>query len=326
MRAVPQSATEPAPALDREQMADVVRRILAQANPPLKPDSIAFSASPYASRHILIDTAVSVDGSLLQLVLKDVTEQARSGGAAHPDTPRLDGLEADIYTVRLAGMKGPPHCYGALRDGTHQWLLLERVRGRELTKVGDLDIWRAAARWLGRLHSLDTAGFEGGLVRDEAYMWRALRQAGPGIEAAPVALGLRRVASAWDAIVAALLAIPVSAVHGDAFPANVIVGHDGRICFLDWELAGLGPGLVDLAAMTAGTWTAAERQGMVAAYAAGVTPSRPVAPSDLTRGFIASRILVAVEMLGAPSEWEPPSHQVWDWAGELSKLADEFGL
>jgi thiamine kinase-like enzyme len=115
-------------------------------------------------------------------------------------------------------------------------------------------------------------------------------------------------------------------VHGDAFPANVVLGAQDRICFVDWELAGAGLGLHDLAALTAGSWTDSEREAMLEAYATGLKDSRATWGSDVARLLLACRILVAVEMIGAMRDWEPPSHQYWDWPTELARLADDLGL
>ena len=53
-----------------------------------------------------------------------------------------------------------------------------------------------------------------------------------------------------------LLALPVGFIHGELYPSNVLVGErTGRICAVDWEMAGIGPLLLDLAALTSGAWT-----------------------------------------------------------------------
>lgn len=311
---------------EHDQMAIAIQNILASAQPPVTPQSIAFSPSPYASSHFLVDVAVATHGQLLHLVMKDLRSPTLAAEAARPTIPSANGREADVYRTALANVEGPPHFYGALRDGPHHWLLLERVRGRELTKVGDRRTWGLAARWLGTLHASNRSWVKQGLFRDEHYMSESLQRARPGIESAPSALRLDRVIAGWDGVIESLLAIPLSMLHGDAFPANVLVGHSNRVCFVDWELAGTGPGLIDIAALTSGAWTDMDRERMVDAYASGLNGpydrNRPKLKSDL----VACRILVAVEMLGALRTWEPPSHQAWDWPAELASLADEFGL
>ena len=43
----------------------------------------------------------------------------------------------------------------------------------------------------------------------------------------------------------------------------------GLPCPIDWETASVGPGVLDLAALTAGEWREQERREMTAAYLAG---------------------------------------------------------
>jgi hypothetical protein len=46
----------------------------------------------------------------------------------------------------------------------------------------------------------------------------------------------------------------------------------------------------------------------------------------MARQLKACQALVAVELIGAMRDWEPPSHQYWDWHRELAGLAGELGL
>jgi hypothetical protein len=311
--------------LDRDELAKAVSAILATSKDRLVADSIAFSPSPYASSHPLLDVAISVRGKLLHLVMKDMGAPSAAAEAARPEALQDPGREADIYAKVLGPVDGPPLCYGALHTGRRHWLLLERVRGRELTKVGDRRVWSRTARWLGRFHG-SNSGAHIGLQRSEEHFRYVLQQATPAIEAAPSHLRLGRVVTGWAGITQSLVGMHASLLHGDAFPANVLVGHAERICFVDWELAGRGPSLIDLAALTSGSWTASERELMLNAYAMGLKDVAPTMRRDFGHDFLLCRVLVAVEMVGALRRWEPPSHQRWDWARELSGLADVMGL
>jgi thiamine kinase-like enzyme len=55
-------------------------------------------------------------------------------------------------------------------------------------------------------------------------------------------------------------------VHGEAFPSNVVLGPAGELALIDWETAGHGPGVLDLAALSAG-WPPAEAARIASAYA-----------------------------------------------------------
>ena len=78
-----------------------------------------------------------------------------------------------------------------------------------------------------------------------------------------------RLALKYDRVVARLLELPQSLIHGDFFASNIL--FDGsrsppRIAPLDWELAAIGPCGLDLAALVAGRWNDDERRSMALAY------------------------------------------------------------
>ena len=85
--------------------------------------------------------------------------------------------------------------------------------------------------------------------------------------------------------VAVVQAAPRTVIHGEAFPSNVLVTPQGDPCVVDWETAGYGCGLIDLAALTAG-WAPAAAWRIAAAYG-----------GDLA-ALPAARLVVAVRGLG----------------------------
>lgn len=56
-----------------------------------------------------------------------------------------------------------------------------------------------------------------------------------------------RTLAAGPAALLANLGGPMTLVHGDAWPGNVIESPDGRRCWIDWEEAGVGHAALDLA-------------------------------------------------------------------------------
>jgi Ser/Thr protein kinase RdoA (MazF antagonist) len=46
-----------------------------------------------------------------------------------------------------------------------------------------------------------------------------------------------------------LKSLPVALIHGDIYPGNVIAQDHGQLAFIDWEMAGWGPALLDLASL-----------------------------------------------------------------------------
>src|SRR5205823_13527956 len=76
----------------------------------------------------------------------------------------------------------------------------------------------------------------------------------------------------YDQVVDRLVALPQTFIHGEFFASNVLIqstaaGH--RVCPIDWEMAAVGPALIDVAALTAGGWTAQQRGDLALAYRSG---------------------------------------------------------
>lgn len=49
-----------------------------------------------------------------------------------------------------------------------------------------------------------------------------------------------------DKVIAPLLEQPATLLHGDYWPGNIIVDSQGEQVVLDWQLTGIGPGIVDV--------------------------------------------------------------------------------
>jgi len=161
--------------------------------------------------------------------------------------------QLDLGTPAFAGVSGDV-------------LLLEWVDGIPLWQSGDVADWEAAARWLARLHTSVIAGpLPEALFRVPAHV-------------------LRHPAAAR------LAALPPVPIHGEFYPANVLVS-DGRIRPLDFETFGLGPGVLDLAALTAGDWPGDEPQRIEAAYLAALPPGLRPSPGALAD----ARLLVELQ-------------------------------
>src|SRR5207248_1003471 len=96
------------------------------------------------------------------------------------------------------------------------------------------------------------------------------RQPGPG----PQAWGrFERLCARYDEVVGRLAALPATVIHGEFYASNVLVQPTAggpRVCPVDWEMTAVGPGLIDVAALTAGKWTEAQRAALVGAYHAAL--------------------------------------------------------
>jgi hypothetical protein len=274
------------------------------------------------------------DGTRLALVLKDpcwnaLTAEARRAKPAFLHDPLR---EIDVYESVLPDAPlGPPTFYGTINDrstGRHR-LLLERVAGRELYQVGEFEIWREAARWLAGLH----ARFAGRsrppsdrlLTYDGAFfrLWpaRAVEFA-----SAETRRQVEWLANHYERVVEQLLSLPPTLLHGDFYASNILTaaGRDGpRVCAVDWEMAGWGPGPMDLAAVTAGCWSAAEREALALAYYDGLrsTGVASGSPGQFFETLDWCRLHLAVQWLGWSGDWSPPAAHAHDWLGEAVALA-----
>jgi thiamine kinase-like enzyme len=101
-----------------------------------------------------------------------------------------------------------------------------------------------------------------------------------------------------------------------------------RICPVDWEMAALGPGLLDLAALTAGRWAEEQRTALAQAYygAWTQTESGQLAWQEFLEALDYCRLHTAVQWLGWAPGWTPPAEQAQDWRGEALRLAGKLNL
>lgn len=283
------------------------------------------------------------DGRTLRLILKDLT-WARLLGQARHTKPRFlyePRRCIDAYRAILPGSGAGPAFYGAHVDdrGGRYWLLVEKVPGVELWQVGEFATWAAVARWLARFHRrFGGAGDE--LTRrtphllrygpDLLSVWpsRALESAERrGLPAAPRET-LARIASRYDVVVERLASVPPTFVHGELYPSNVLVDDSGpgvRPSAIDWEMAGVGPALLDLAALTSG-WPEAEQAELVDAYLDELGPAPWGHTKEVSVLFNCCRLHYALQWLGWATDWSPPPEQARDWAAEAVDMAGRLGL
>ena len=267
-----------------------------------------------------------LDGTLLALVLKELSWETLDDATRRAKPPFLhDPLrELEVYRTVLGTLAlGTAKLYGS-GENSRPWLLLERIPGPDLTQVGDFEIWREAARWLARMHDrcrdLRAPRL---LSHDEPYHRRWLERAREfrgNEELEPLVAG-------YDGLAALLAGLPRGFIHGEFYASNILVeeGENGvRICPIDWELAAIGPALIDLAALTAGSWSEDEQTELVLAYrdSLSVPPSADTLLADLDL----CRLQVALQWLGWSRDWTPPPERQQDWLGEALRLGKRLGL
>jgi len=137
-------------------------------------------------------------------------------------------------------------------------------------------------------------------------------------QSAPVAAAITRVALAWKSL---------AMIHGDVKFDNVLVAHD-RMLLVDWELAGLGAPVWDLAGVVAGLLipSCVERCGepvdvsVVARLAApALTAHRRVAGAELSPALEDLADAVVARLAQSATQLAAMSHERPD-AGEAATL------
>lgn len=281
----------------------------------------------YATSFLIEELAVTApDGTHRSYLAKQLGRGALSVQARRAKSGDLPcpGRELLVYRDLLAGLDlGTPGFVGGSFDDEDGVLVIERVDGAPLTEIGDFTAWTAAAAWLARAHARLGAAARGTdgrtpgwLLRyDEALLdergrrgtFRAERL-GLGSTGDRAALGFH-----LDRALESFRCAAPTVVHGDLYPSNVLIAGS-RIAVVDWELAGIGPALCDLAALSSGRWTAERRRALAMAYRDEAAHWGDVDDMDtfLARLDLAA-LHVALCWLGSSSEWEPPAEHRHDW-------------
>jgi hypothetical protein len=307
--------------------------------------------SVYSSSYTIENLELELNsGKQLRLVLKDLSPASLLSTAQRVRPHFLyDPLrEIETYRITLDPIRhGTAVCYGAVvsNELERYWLFLERVPGPLLWQKGRIESWEMAARWLAGLHEgfatavdsqdagrvmhlkrYDGRFFGMWLTRAEEFLRHKNALGGP-----ETWRRFGRLADRYDRVIEALGNLPTTFIHGEFYPSNVILREagDGRpICPVDWELAAVAPGLIDLAALTSGDWSPEHRLAMVAAYRERLSPSKGWPPSmaEMTEALDLCRLHLSIQLLGWASEWSPPKRHARNWLHEAFRLADKLGL
>jgi aminoglycoside phosphotransferase (APT) family kinase protein len=247
---------------DATVLLDQAKRIVAdQFGPGAVLSELRRNRFPYIGSYDCYAVEVCTkDGDELQIFQKDFafTRQSKD------DPQRRRERELRVYRDLLAKADlGTAAYYGSVWDESEGrfWLLLELVRGTLIEKA-DSETGVLAAEWLARLHGhfqrepeeLASCEF---LTRYDSAFFRtkathALRDAYSFCETS--ARKLETVLQDFEPLAEAMAAPPCTLVHGGYIPWHILLDTErepGRVCAIDWELAGIGSTLYDLAFFTA---------------------------------------------------------------------------
>lgn len=332
-----------------ELQATLERALTHYFGAPRRVTKLTRRPSHYRSSFPLEELEVRLeDGLQLSLIFKDFSFQSlpESVRRAKPEFAYNPFREIEVYRTILVGQRlGTATCYGALVDAAadRYWLFLEKAPGLELYKVGQMAAWQQAARWLAALHSrfagqTESLVCESHLLRyDREFYWRWMRRAESIQRAAKQTAswtdqrGFEYLAKPYGQVVERLTELPVTLIHGEFYASNVLVqgtGDSVRVCPIDWEMAAIGTGLIDLAALTAGKWSDEERATLALAYYDELARSgwSAMPLRELMEALDYCRLHLAVQWLGWSADWTPPPEHRQDWLADARRLIAKLGL
>jgi hypothetical protein len=316
------------------ELGGMLRRILMPMGPILRFERIP---SEYASSYPLEELTIWLsDGQVLKVMMKDVGRDSLSQDAqlAKPIFLRDPWREITAYRVILPLTEnGPPKFYGAeVDEAAGRFLIfIEKLPGVELFQVGDLNVWQAVARWLAKFH-LSTAGAVASspsqLIYYDANLYRTWARRALEL-AQNLTSPARKVLENYEPFVERLLHLPRNCIHGEFYASNVLVDRQpaaNRVGPVDWEMAAVGPGLIDLAALIAGNWTDDKRTAISLAYFEAFGPHEQIPDSTNFLWLLDhARLHLAVQWLGWSDRWVPPKEHRHDWMAEMIHLAERIG-
>jgi len=304
-------------------VAELLAPTLARA---VSVESVTRQSSPFAT--LFPADVLSVccsDGRQIRLFLKHLGSEQ----ADHPDKQCRD-REVRVYEELLRDDALPVARYfgSRLNEATRRHeLYLEYVDDWTLRHHG-LQHWYTAARRLADFHAhfaarsntLRDCGFL--LNLDESYFadWAGRAHAAVAQQSAELGSRMEKLCFEYGPACALLAHQPATLVHNDLACKNVIADRSctpARICIIDWELAGIGCGLLDLVHLKYGLDAASEQQ-MLGEYRSQLRLI-DLLPGD-DHEF--ARLLAACELhkthyrLAHSPAWKLPMEKLACWVGE----------
>ncbi|MBI2953241.1 MAG: phosphotransferase [Chloroflexi bacterium] len=251
----------------------------------------------------------------------------------HPEKQRRD-REVCVYEELLSNDDLPVVRYYGSRwnEGTNRReVFLEHIDDWSL-EYQELDHWFTAARRLAHLHAyfaaraekLATCDFL--LHFDAAYLYEWAHRALMVVagQSSELAGKLEGVVGRYDRVVETISQQPLTLVHNDPSPKNVIADRSStpaRICFVDWEMAGVGCGLLDLVHLKYGL-DERNDQVMCAAYCEELDGRGLLPASHRERDalFAACDLHKTVYRLAFSKTWQIPIERVAQWVAETQQF------
>ncbi len=316
--------------LDEANLRLTVERMLTQAlGRPARVIAMTREPSPFATVFPAEVLSISLEGGETPSLF---VKHLGSEQADHPEKQCRD-REVRIYEELLKDDGLPVARYYGTRwneSTQRREVFLEHINDWNL-KYHELDHWFTSARRLAQFHAHFAAQAErlracDFLLRfDATYLndWAHRALATVADQSAELATALERVVCRYERVAQILAGQPVTLVHNDLAPKNVIVDRScspARTCFIDWEMAGVGCGLLDLVHLKYG-FDPVNDQKMCTAYCeelagTGLLPADPHALQSL---FAACELHKTLVRLWRSKVWQKPLDTVGEWVAEAQQ-------
>jgi len=230
----------------------------------------------------------------------DYTGFGHRGGPAYELAVYREVLRPIVVTA--------PVCYGGEVDpkSGQAWLALEYLPGAlGVGKLHRSGAMVAAAEWIGRFHRLTETGRTVGRTGwmkayTRQYYMGWVRRTLKSSSSLPRKLPwLEAVCQHANGLLEPLLEQPLSIIHGEYYPHNVMY-YRGRVYPVDWESGARAAGEIDIASLTE-DWSANTTRSCIAAYQRERWPEG--APAGFTSRFLAARLYFCFRWLGDHEDW-----------------------
>jgi hypothetical protein len=318
--------------LPHDELRTDLERLLARRDgAPIHVRALEVSPSPFAGQGAADVVRIDIHGQAPTTVfLKHPPPDV-----AHPDKQRRD-REQRVYRelLCLEGLPVADYLGSVPRGDGGETLVLRHVDDWDL-RYQALDVWLVAAASLGSLHARfgDDPRLlaSDALLRLDADYLRAWAQRAMD-EVARHSMdhrrALERALAAFGVVVEPLRACVPTLVHNDLAPKNVLADRataPATIRIIDWELAGVGCGMLDLVHICHGLSaeaTSAMREVYVGAVAG--TGLVPEASSDIARVETACRLHRTLYRLAHRHLLDADPSRVTDWVEDVVRLRAEL--
>jgi aminoglycoside phosphotransferase (APT) family kinase protein len=262
------------------------------------------------------------DGSVIRAFCKYAGEETHTVYGHRGDVE----YEALVYRTLLRRLPvSTPRLLGVHRDEVEggTWLVIEFLEDTlRVSKVDDA--LPLAARWSGEFHAAaaellakerDAALKRYDIEYYSGWARRTIEFAGE-LDAGP---WLSVFCERFEQVADELVRSPLTVVHGEFYPANVLVSN-GVVYPVDWESAAIATGEIDLVTLTEG-WPEEVVHECIEKYATARWPGGR--PQNFARALDCARAYVHLRWLGDRPYWTASSAYRLP---ELREIGERLGL